>query len=77
MKNLKLYGPFLWMGFNCLNITEPLRQNSLLFITESPVVPGTHLISFGKMKGWNNLDLEATQQIWIQDPGLEIQCLNL
>ena len=23
--NLNLYGPFLWMGFNCLKATEPLR----------------------------------------------------
>ena len=22
----KLYGPFLWIGFNCLKATEPLRQ---------------------------------------------------
>ena len=22
----KLYGPFLWMGFNCLKATEPLRR---------------------------------------------------
>ena len=31
-KNLKLYGTFLRMGFNCLNATEPLPGNSLLFI---------------------------------------------
>ena len=28
---MELYGPFLWMGFNCLEVTEPLQQNSLLF----------------------------------------------
>ena len=27
----KLYGPFLWMGFNCLKGTEPLRGSTLLF----------------------------------------------
>ena len=29
-KKLKLYGPFLWMGFNCLKVIEPLRGGSLL-----------------------------------------------
>ena len=24
MKNIKLHGHFLWMGFNCLKATEPL-----------------------------------------------------
>ena len=51
-------------------------RDSLLFTTQSPGVSGTHLINFGGMKGWNNLDLEAIQEIWIQDPGLGIQCLN-
>ena len=23
LKNLKLYGPFLWIGFNCCKATEP------------------------------------------------------
>ena len=32
----KLYGPFLWMGFNCLKATEPLRGVSFLFTTQSP-----------------------------------------
>ena len=26
----KLYDPFLWLGFNCLKTTEPLRGDSLL-----------------------------------------------
>ena len=30
----KLYGPFLWMGFNCLKPTEPLRRGTLLFTTK-------------------------------------------
>ena len=50
IKNLK-YGPFLWMGFNCLKATEPLQGDSLLFTTQSPGVPGTHLINFDGMKG--------------------------
>ena len=32
------YGPFLWMGFNCLNV-------------KCPGVPGTHFINPGRMKG--------------------------
>ena len=51
MKNLKLYGPFLWMGFNCLEATDPLQGGSLPFSTQSPEVPGTHLINLRMMKG--------------------------
>ena len=47
---LTLYGSYLWMGFNCLKANEPLR-GTLLFTTKSPVLPGTHLINFGMMKG--------------------------
>ena len=47
----KLYGPFLWVGFNCFKTTGPLRGGSLLFITKSPVIPGTHFIDLGRMKG--------------------------
>ena len=39
------------MGFNGLKTTEPLRGNSLLFKTQSPGVPGTHLIDLGIMNG--------------------------
>ena len=49
-KNLKLYGSFLWMGFNCLKATEPLRGGSLLFTTKFPEIPGTHLIDLRRMK---------------------------
>ena len=31
------------MGLNCLKATEPLRGDSLLFISKSPGVAGTHL----------------------------------
>ena len=37
-----------WMGFNCLKAAEPLRGDST---DQSLVVPGAHLIDFGKMKG--------------------------
>ena len=46
----KLYGPFLWIGFNCLKATEPLRGESLLFTIQSPGFSGTHLIDLGRMK---------------------------
>ena len=51
MKNIKLYGPILWMGPNCFKDTEPLRGDSLLFTTQSPGVSDTHLINFGGRKG--------------------------
>ena len=38
-------------GINCLKATEPLRGDSLLFTTQSPGFPGTHLIDLGRMKG--------------------------
>ena len=76
MKNIKLYGPIFWMGPNYLKDTEPLRGDSLLFTTQSPGVPDTHLINFGGRKGWDNLDLEATRQIWIRAAWLEIQRFN-
>ena len=53
------------MGFNCLKATEPLRGGSLLFTTEFPEIPGTHLIDLGRMKGW--VDLRATQWLWTRD----------
>ena len=46
----ELYGPFLWMGFNCLKTTEPLLGGSLLFTAKFPEIPSTHLIHLGKMK---------------------------
>ena len=64
------------MGFNCPKPTEPLPGDSSLFTTKCPGVPGTHLINFDGMKGWNNIDFEATQKIWTRDPGLGIQCFN-
>ena len=32
-KEKKIYGPFLWMGFNCLKAIEPLRGNTFLLTT--------------------------------------------
>ena len=49
-KKKKLYGPFLWMGFNCLKATAT-SGGSLLFTTKFPEIPGTHFIDLGRMKG--------------------------
>ena len=35
MKNLKRFGPFLWMRFNCLKATKPLRGD-IYFLPLSP-----------------------------------------
>ena len=64
LKN-KLYGPFLWMGFNCLK-TRATWGGSLLFTTKFPVIPGTHFVDLGRMKVW--VDLGATQWFWKRHP---------
>ena len=75
MKNLKLYDPFLWMGFNCLKAIEPLSGNSLLFTTQFPKVYGTHLTDPRRMKGWE-LTLEPPSGFEPETPRLGIQCPN-
>ena len=65
-KKTQLYGPFLSMGFNSLMATEPLQKDSLLFTTQFPGFPGTHLINLGRMKDWVNLG--ATKWYWTWDP---------
>ena len=65
MKNLKCWGPFLWMGFNCFQATEPLRGGSLLFTTQAQRVPGTHLINLERMKGW--AEFGAAHWFWSRD----------
>ena len=35
---LKLYGPFLWMGFNFVKATELLGGGTLLFTTKLPSI---------------------------------------
>ena len=47
----ELYGSFLWIKFNCLKATDPLGEDSLLFTTRSPELPGTHLVNLRRMKG--------------------------
>ena len=46
----KLYGPILWMWFNCLK-ARATSIGSLLFTTEFPETPGTHFIDLRRMKG--------------------------
>ena len=46
-----IFGPFSWMGFNCLKATEPLQRDSLHFATKPPEVRDTHFIDLGSMKG--------------------------
>ena len=38
------------MGFNCLNVQEPLQGGNLLFTTKSPGGPGTHLIDLASLR---------------------------
>ena len=67
----KLYSPFLWMGFNCLKATEPLRGGSLLFTIKFPV------LICSTLKGWiPDLTLEPPSCFEHGTPGLGIQCLN-
>ena len=51
LKKKNFFTLFLWMGFNFLKATEPLRGDSLLFTSKSLGVSGTYLIYFRKMKG--------------------------
>ena len=60
--NFKLYGPFLWRGFNCLKATESLQGDGLLFTKTPPGDPSIHFIDLGRMKGW------AIQWFWTWEP---------
>ena len=51
LEKKELYGPFLWMGFNCLKAAESPRVDCLLFTTKFPGIPGTYLINPRRMKG--------------------------
>ena len=74
----KLYGPFLWMGLNCLNATETLEGGSLLFTTKFPESPGNRLIDFrSTSEGWKaESTLEPPSGFEYGTPGLGIQHLN-
>ena len=77
----KFYGPFFWMRLNCLKATEPLQKDSLILTTQSPGVPGVHLIDLVKLKSWDDLgglQWFWTQNLWIKNrvPGLFLNCFN-
>ena len=38
-----------WMESNCLKTTELLQEDNLLFTSNPPESPGTHLINLGRM----------------------------
>ena len=44
----KLYGPLLWVGFNCLKARATSRRQ---FTTQFPEIPGTGVMDLGRMKG--------------------------
>ena len=55
-KTNKLYGHFLWMGFNCLKArTSRLEGSTSFFTTKFPEIPGTHFIDLGRMNDWVDL----------------------
>ena len=46
----KIYGPFLWMGFNCLKARATSRRQITFFTSKFPEIPGTHFINLRWMK---------------------------
>ena len=72
--NEKLYGPFLWMRFNCFKATEALRGDSLLIATQFPGLFGTNLIHLRRREGW--VDIEPLNGFEPETVGLGIQCLS-
>ena len=70
---IKSYGPFLWIGFNCLKARAASRRQ-FTFYHSVPRNSWYSFINLGRMKGW--VDLEVTQGFWTWSPGLGIQCLN-
>ena len=41
------YGPFLWIGFKCLIVAEPLQGDSLALTMNCPRALGIHLNNLG------------------------------
>ena len=54
----KNYGPFLWIGLNCLKAGGTSRRQ-FTFSTKFPEIYGTHFIDLGRMKG--SVDLGASR----------------
>ena len=62
------------MGFNSIKATEPLRGGILLFTTQSPEIPGTHLIDVGRM---NTRSLDWESSALTASPLLRIKSVDL
>ena len=64
-KKKKLYGPFLWIGFNCLKARSTFRRQFTFY----HLVPRNSWYLFyrpRKDESW--VDLGATHWFWIRDP---------
>ena len=73
-RNLKkLYGLFLWMGFNCLKAAEPLR--GVYFF---PLSPQEFLVLiWSTLEGWKaQSTLKPPSGLEPETPELGIQCPN-
>ena len=69
VENVKIYSPFLLMGFNCLKVIELLRGNSFLFTARSLGVSGTHSVDHGRMK--YKVGLGATECFGNSNPWID------
>ena len=74
LKTYKLYGPFLWMGFNYLKATEPLQRGSLLLPPSSQIFL---VLIWSTSEGWKvESTLEPPSGFEHKTPELGIQRLN-
>ena len=65
-KKIRLYVPFVCMGFNCLYATEPKQGTSFLFVTKSQEF--LIFIWLAKEGSKSESQLGVTQLFWTQDP---------
>ena len=67
----KICSSFLWVGFNCLEATKPLWEDSLLFTT---IQSSEFLVLIlSTWKGWTvESTLKAAQWFWTQGPWIGI-----
>ena len=61
--------------FNCLNVTEQLRGDSLLLITKSPEVPGAHSTRYAK--GMKSIGFQVVVKILYVSLDDLINCVQL
>ena len=70
----KLYGPFLRMGFNCLNAMIQFEKTVYFLPLSSLKVL---VLILPTLEGWKaESTLEPPSSFEHKTPGLEIQCLN-